>query len=68
MCHDAQNRRKGQIQPAKPRVLLYNRTDTLEPMDNQDCSLIAAKKVGGKFGITVNSSILLWYLIYSSQN
>lgn len=68
MCHDVQNRRKGQIQPAKPRVLLYNRTDTLEPMDNQDCSLIAAKKVGGKFGITVNSSILLWYLIYSSQS
>lgn len=56
MFYDAQNRRKGQIQPAKPRVLLCNRTDTLEPMDNQDCSLIAAKKVGGKFAITVQCS------------
>ncbi|XP_046682683.1 influenza virus NS1A-binding protein homolog isoform X2 [Homalodisca vitripennis] len=40
------NRRKGQIQPAKPRVLMYSRTDTLEPETEQDWSLIASKKVG----------------------
>jgi len=40
-------RRKGQIQPAKPRVLLYSRTDTLDPNENVfEWSLIASQKVG----------------------
>ncbi|XP_054274096.1 influenza virus NS1A-binding protein homolog isoform X2 [Macrosteles quadrilineatus] len=39
------NRRKGQIQPAKPRVLLYNRTDTLDTDIEKEFTLIASKKV-----------------------
>lgn len=42
----SKNRRKGQMQPAKPRVLLYSRTDTLEDEKETDWSLIASRKVG----------------------
>uniref|UniRef100_A0A1B6DBP3 Kelch-like protein diablo n=1 Tax=Clastoptera arizonana TaxID=38151 RepID=A0A1B6DBP3_9HEMI len=39
-------RRKAPMQPAKNRVLIYSRSDTLESECNSDWSCIASKKVG----------------------
>jgi hypothetical protein len=49
-----QGRRKGQLQPAKPRVLIYSRDigERTEQEKEIDWNLIAAAKVGGEFCIT----------------
>jgi hypothetical protein len=46
-----QGRRKGQLQPAKPRVLIYSRDigERTEQEKETDWKLIAAAKVGGEF-------------------
>lgn len=48
-----QGRRKGQLQPAKPRVLIYSRDigDRTEQEKEIDWNLIAAARVGGRFCI-----------------
>jgi hypothetical protein len=45
-----QGRRKGQLQPAKPRVLIYSRDigERTEQEKDTDWNLIAAAKVGGE--------------------
>jgi hypothetical protein len=48
-----QGRRKGQLQPAKPRVLIYSRDigEKTEQEKEIDWNLIAAARVGGEFYI-----------------
>ena len=48
-----QGRRKGQLQPAKPRVLIYSRDigARTEQEKEIDWNLIAAARVGGEFCI-----------------
>lgn len=47
-----QGRRKGQMQPAKPRVLIYSRELTEHSEQHEaDWNLIAAERVGGKLVI-----------------
>lgn len=47
------NRRKGVLQPAKPRVLIYNRNieDSIEEQLEPDWNMIGVNKVGGKINI-----------------
>jgi hypothetical protein len=51
-----QGRRKGQLQPAKPRVLIYSRDigERTEQEKEMDWNLIAAAKVGGELSFMVH--------------
>lgn len=49
------NRRKGVLQPAKPRVLIYNTNieDSIEEQLEPDWNMIGVNKVGGKNNVSI---------------
>jgi hypothetical protein len=60
-----QGRRKGHLQPAKPRVLIYSRDigERTEQEKETDWNLIAAAKVGGEYNFTVH----MFYISYIKE-